>query len=183
MGHRTLIEGDSIRTGVTAIIPADGKLAGSTQVEELGTIETPIVLKNTLSVGAAMEGLIACTLGLPGNGSVRSVNALGGETNDGGLNDIRRMRVTRDDVLQAIQAARSGAVTEGSVGAGPGTIAFGWKGGIGTSSRRLPKELAAMLRGFWCRRILAASSPWGALRWAESWATIRISRKVTTARA
>ena len=117
-------------------------------MEELGTIETPIVLKNTLSVGAAMEGLIACTLGLPGNGSVRSVNALVGETNDGGLNDIRRMRVTRDDVLQAIQAARSDGVTEGSVGAaGTGTIAFGWKGGIGTSSRRLPKEFGGYVAG------------------------------------
>lgn len=165
MGHRTLIEGDSIRTGVTAIIPADGnlfqskiagavfvgnafgKLAGSTQVEELGTIETPIVLTNTLSVGTAMEGLIAYTLGLPGNGRVQSVNALVGETNDGGLNDIRRMRATRDDVLQAIQAARSGAVTEGSVGAGTGTIAFGWKGGIGTSSRRLPKEFGGYVAG------------------------------------
>jgi D-aminopeptidase len=152
-------------------------------VEELGTIETPIVLKNTLSVGAAMEGPIACTLGLPGNGSVRSVNALVGETNDGGLNDIRRMRVTRDDVLQAIQAARSGAVTAGSVGAGTGTIAFGWKGGIGTSSRRLPKEFGGYVAGVLVQTNFGGVLTMGALRWAESWATIRISRKVTTARA
>jgi len=153
VGHVTLIEGDSVRTGVTAIVPpagnlfqekvpgavfvgnAFGKLAGSTQVEELGTIETPILLTNTLSVGAAMEGVVAWTLAQPGNESVRSVNAVVGETNDGGLNDIRGMHVTRQHAIEAIRAAHGGAVEEGSVGAGTGTVCFGWKGGIGTSSR------------------------------------------------
>ena len=153
VGHVTLIQGDDVRTGVTAIVPADGnlfqnklpgavfvgnafgKLAGSTQVEELGTIETPIVLTNTLSVGAAMEGVIAYTLAQPGNERVTSVNALVGETNDSGLNDIRGMHVKRENVLDAISNAKGGAVVEGSVGAGTGTRCFGWKGGIGTSSR------------------------------------------------
>ena len=153
VGHVTLIEGDDIRTGVTAIIPADGnlfrnkvpgavfvgnafgKLAGSTQVEELGTIETPIILTNTLSVGAAMEGAIAYTLAQPGNERVTSVNALVGETNDSGLNDIRGMHVRPEHVLTAIRNAKGGPVLEGSVGAGTGTRCFGWKGGIGTSSR------------------------------------------------
>ena len=153
VGHVTLIEGDDVRTGVTAIVPADGnlfqnklpgavfvgnafgKLAGSTQVEELGTIETPIVLTNTLSVGAAMEGVIAYTLAQPGNERVTSVNALVGETNDSGLNDIRGMHVKPKNVLDAIRTAKGGAVVEGSVGAGTGTRCFGWKGGIGTSSR------------------------------------------------
>jgi len=153
VGHVTLIEGDSVRTGVTAIVPhpgnlfqekvpgavfvgnAFGKLAGSTQVEELGTIETPIVLTNTLNVGTAMEGLIAYTLAQPGNESVASVNALVGETNDGGLNDIRGMHVRRENVLEAIRSAKDGPVVEGSVGAGTGTMCYGWKGGIGTASR------------------------------------------------
>jgi D-aminopeptidase len=157
VGHLTLTEGDSVRTGVTAILPtpgnlfqekvpgavfvgnAFGKLAGSTQVDELGTIETPILLTNTLSVGAAMEGAIAWTLAQPGNESVRSVNALVGETNDGGLNDIRGMHITREHAVQAIRAAHGGAVEEGSVGAGTGTICYGWKGGIGTSSRVDPR--------------------------------------------
>jgi len=153
VGHVTLIEGDDIRTGVTAIIPAEGnlfqdkvpgavfvgnafgKLAGSTQVDELGTIETPIVLTNTLSVGAAMEGVIAYTLAQPGNERVTSVNALVGETNDSSLNDIRGLHVKPENVVEAIRNAKSGAVAEGSVGAGTGTRCFGWKGGIGTSSR------------------------------------------------
>jgi D-aminopeptidase len=153
VGHVTLIEGDDVRTGVTAIIPADGnlfqdkvpgavfvgnafgKLAGSTQVDELGTIETPIVLTNTLSVGAAMEGVIAYTLAQPGNERVTSVNALVGETNDSGLNDIRGMHVKPEHVVEALRNAKSGPVPEGSVGAGTGTRCFGWKGGIGTSSR------------------------------------------------
>jgi D-aminopeptidase len=153
VGHVTLIEGDDVRTGVTAIIPADGnlfqdkvpgavfvgnafgKLAGSTQVDELGTIETPIVLTNTLSVGAAMEGAIAYTLAQPGNERVTSVNALVGETNDSGLNDIRGMHVKPEHVVEALRNAKSGPVPEGSVGAGTGTRCFGWKGGIGTSSR------------------------------------------------
>jgi D-aminopeptidase len=155
VGQTTVIEGDRVRTGVTAILPhggnlfrdkvpgavfvgnAFGKLAGSTQVEELGTIETPIVLTNTLSVGTAVDAVVRWTLAQAGNGDVRSVNALVGETNDGGLNDIRGLHVTRDHVQSAITSARDGAVAEGAVGAGTGTIAFGWKGGIGTSSRRI----------------------------------------------
>jgi D-aminopeptidase len=154
-GHKTIIEGDHVRTGVTVIVPhagnvfqdkvpgavfvgnAFGKLAGSTQVDELGTIETPIALTNTLSVGAAIEGLVRWTLDQPGNEKVRSVNALVGETNDGGLNDIRGQHVRPEHVLEALKAARAGSVEEGSVGAGTGTQAFGWKGGIGTASRRL----------------------------------------------
>ena len=153
VGHVTLNTGDRVRTGVTAILPhagnlfrekvpgavfvgnAFGKLAGSTQVEELGTIETPIVLTNTLSVGAALDGVARWTTAQPGNDNVRSVNGLVGETNDGTLNDIRGFHVTAEHVAQAIASANGGAVAEGAVGAGAGTIAFGWKGGIGTSSR------------------------------------------------
>jgi len=153
VGQVTLIEGDTVRTGVTAVLPhggnlfrdkvpgavfignAFGKLAGSTQVQELGTIETPIVLTNTLAVGTAVEAVVRWTLGADGNTNVRSVNALVGETNDGGLNDIRSLPVTREHVLRAITSATEGPVAEGAVGAGTGTIAFGWKGGIGTSSR------------------------------------------------
>jgi D-aminopeptidase len=155
VGHTTLNTGDHVRTGVTAVVPhagnvfqekvpgavfvgnAFGKLAGSTQVEELGTIETPIVLTNTLSVGAAVEGVVRWTLQQPGNERVRSVNALVGETNDGGLNDIRGLHVRPEHVIAAIDSARDGVVQEGSVGAGTGTRAFSWKGGIGTASRRL----------------------------------------------
>jgi D-aminopeptidase len=151
-----LVVGDAVRTGVTAILPhggnlfrekvpgavfvgnAFGKLAGSTQVDELGTIEAPIVLTNTLSVGTAVESVVAWTISRPGNEDVRSVNALVGETNDGGLNDIRGLHVRREHVLAAIRDAVEGPVGEGSVGAGAGTQAFGWKGGIGTASRRLP---------------------------------------------
>jgi D-aminopeptidase len=153
VGHVTLVTGDTIRTGVTAIVPhggnvfqekvpgavfignAFGKLAGSTQVQELGTIETPIVLTNTLSVGAALDGLARWTIAQPGNANVRSVNGLVGETNDGALNDIRGFHITADHVRQAITGARTTGVEEGAVGAGTGTVAFGWKGGIGTSSR------------------------------------------------
>jgi D-aminopeptidase len=153
VGQVTVVEGDNVRTGVTAVLPhggnlfqekvpgavfagnAFGKLAGSTQVNELGTIESPIVLTNTLSVGTAVEAVVRWTLEQPGNANVRSVNALVGETNDGTLNDIRGMHVTREHVASAIAQARSGPVDEGAVGAGTGTIAFGWKGGIGTSSR------------------------------------------------
>jgi D-aminopeptidase len=140
VGHVTLIEGENVRTGVTAIVPhggnvfqdkvsggvfvgnAFGKLAGSTQVQELGTIETPVVLTNTLSVGAAVEGVVAWTLAQAGNERVQSVNALVGETNDGRLNDIRGMHVGREHVLAAIDGAKEGAVEEGSVGAGTGTV-------------------------------------------------------------
>lgn len=155
VGHVTLHEGDQVRTGVTVVVPHDGnvfqdkvpgavfvgnafgKLAGSTQVDELGTIETPIALTNTLSVGAAMEGLVRWTIAQPGNQEVRSVNALVGETNDAGLNDIRGQHVRPQHVIDAIASAAGGAVPEGSVGAGTGTQAFGWKGGIGTASRKL----------------------------------------------
>ena len=155
VGQVTLVDGDAVRTGVTAIRPhpgnlfrekvpgavfvgnAFGKLAGSTQIEELGTIETPIVLTNTLSVGTAVDAVVRWTLDQAGNGDARSVNAVVGETNDGTLNDIRGQHVTRKDVIAAIDGARPGAVDEGAVGAGTGTIAFGWKGGIGTSSRRV----------------------------------------------
>jgi D-aminopeptidase len=158
VGHTTLVSGDAVRTGVTAILPhagnlfrekvpgavfvgnAFGKLAGSTQVQELGTIESPIVLTNTLSVGIAVDAVVRWTLGQPGNENVRSVNALVGETNDGGLNDIRGLHVTRDHVAAAIAGARDGAVDEGAIGAGTGTLAFGWKGGIGTSSRRIRQQ-------------------------------------------
>jgi D-aminopeptidase len=156
-GHVTLIEGDRVRTGVTAIVPhggnlfqdkvaggvfvgnAFGKLAGSTQVDELGTIETPIVLTNTLAVGTAVEAVVRHTIAQPGNEQVRSVNALVGETNDGGLNDIRALPVTGEHVRRAIEGARGGAVEEGAVGAGTGTVCYGWKGGIGTSSRIVPR--------------------------------------------
>src|SRR6185503_19283121 len=146
VGHTTIVEGDRVRTGVTAILPhvgnPFGKLAGSTQVNELGTIETPIVLTNTLGVGTAVEAVVRYTIGQPGNEQVRSVNALVGETNDGGLNDIRGLHVTRDHVLEAIRGAKEGAVAEGAVGAGTGTICYGWKGGIGTASRRLASRAA-----------------------------------------
>jgi D-aminopeptidase len=160
VGHTTIVDGDRIRTGVTAILPhggnlfqdkvagavfvgnAFGKLAGSTQIDELGTIETPIVLTNTLSVGTAMEAVVRYTLAQPGNEQVRSVNAVVGETNDGGLNDIRGLHVIREHVLEAIRNARTGAVPEGSVGAGTGTICYGWKGGIGTSSRKTAQGYA-----------------------------------------
>ena len=165
VGHSTLIEGDSIRTGVTAIVPHDGnvfqwkvpaavfpgnafgKAAGFLQVKELGTIETPIVLTNTLSVGTAVQAVVKWTLDQPGNEQVRSVNAVVGETNDGYLNDIRACVVTADHVFQAIQNARPGPVEEGSVGAGTGTRAFGWKGGIGTASRVLPERLGGYTVG------------------------------------
>jgi D-aminopeptidase len=160
VGHTTIIDGDRVRTGVTAIVPhggnvfqdkvagsvfvgnAFGKLAGSTQVNELGTIETPIVLTNTLGVGTAMDAVVRYTLAQAGNEQVRSVNALVGETNDGGLNDIRGLHVTREHVLSAIANAKAGPVAEGTVGAGTGTVNYGWKGGIGTSSRVLPLRQA-----------------------------------------
>ena len=166
VGHSTLVEGDRVRTGVTAILPhggnlfqdkvaggvfvgnAFGKLAGGAQVEELGTIETPIVLTNTLAVGTALEAVVGWTLAQEGNADVRSVNALVGETNDGwALNDIRSRPVTREHVLAALRGAASGPVAEGSVGAGTGTVAFGWKGGIGTASRALPARYGGYILG------------------------------------
>jgi len=165
VGHVTLIEGEDIRTGVTAILPhagnifqdkvpagivagnGFGKLMGSTQVEELGEIETPVVLTNTLAVPVAAEALIDWTLSQAGNEEVRSVNPVVGETNDGMLNNIRVRAVTKVSVLEAIQIAESGPVPEGCVGAGTGTVCFGWKGGIGTSSRALPKSLGGYTVG------------------------------------
>jgi D-aminopeptidase len=165
VGQNTIIRGDNVRTGVTAILPhggnlfrekvpgavfignAFGKLAGSTQVNELGEIETPILLTCTLCVPRAADALIEYMLALPGNEAVMSVNPLVGETNDGYLNDIRQRPVSRDDVFAAIKAARSGPVEEGSVGAGTGTVAFGFKGGIGTASRKLPQSLGGYTLG------------------------------------
>ena len=165
VGHTTLVQGDSVHTGVTVIVPHGGnifqdkvpaavyvgngfgKLAGSTQVNELGNLETPIALTNTLSVPAAMDALIQYTLALPGNEKVASVNALAGETNDGYLNDIRGQHITRQHVLQAISNAKNGMVEEGCVGAGTGTVCFGFKGGIGTASRKLPPSLGGYTVG------------------------------------
>lgn len=165
VGHTTLVEGSHIRTGVTAVVPHGGnifqekvpaavyvgngfgKLAGSTQVQELGNLETPIILTNTLGVGTAMNAVVGYTLALPGNEKVQSVNALVGETNDGYLNDIRGRHVKEAHVLQAIQQAESGPVAEGNVGAGTGTVCFGYKGGIGTASRKLPASLGGYTVG------------------------------------
>jgi D-aminopeptidase len=133
--------------GAVFVGNAFGKLAGSTQVRELGTIETPIVLTNTLAVGTAVEAVVAWTLAQPGNEAVRSVNALVGETNDGGLNDIRSLPVRREHVVAALRSAREGPVAEGTVGAGTGTVAFGWKGGIGTASRSLPERFGGHTLG------------------------------------
>jgi len=165
VGHETVIRGKNIRTGVTAILPHSGnlfrqkvqgaifcgngfgKLMGYTQVRELGTIETPILLTNTLSVPQVADAVIDCMLSLPGNGDVRSINPIVGETNDGYLNDIRARAVTKQDVLDAIKTAKSGPVEEGSVGAGTGTMCLGWKGGIGTSSRVLPGDMGGYTVG------------------------------------
>ncbi len=165
VGHKTIIRGDDIRTGVTAILPhsgnlfrdkvpgavfignAFGKLAGSTQVNELGEIETPILLTSTLAVPRVVDGVMDYMLALPGNENVQSINPLVGETNDGGLNDIRGRHITSADVAEAIRGAKSGAVEEGVTGAGTGTVAFGFKGGIGTSSRKLPANLGGYTVG------------------------------------
>ena len=165
VGHTTLIKGENIRTGVTAILPHDGnifqekvpaaiyiangfgKLAGYSQVKELGNIETPIILTNTLSVAAASNALITYTLAQEENKDVRSVNPVVGETNDGWLNDIRGRHVTEEDVLNALKNATDGPVPEGNVGAGTGTICFQYKGGIGTASRVIPEELGGYTVG------------------------------------
>ncbi|MGV3600262.1 MAG: P1 family peptidase [Dyadobacter fermentans] len=159
VGQVTLTEGADVRTGVTAILPHDGnmfqqkvqaamyigngfgKMTGYSQVEELGTIESPIVLTNTLSVPTAADAVIDWTLAQKGNENVRSVNPVIGETNDGFLNDIRGRHVRKDHVLNALAQAENGPVVEGNVGAGTGTVCFGWKGGIGTASRKLPEKL------------------------------------------
>jgi D-aminopeptidase len=165
VGHKTIIQGENVRTGVTAILPHSGnlfretvpgavfvgngfgKLAGSTQVNELGEIETPILLTSTLALPRVADGVIDYMLSLPGNEDVKSVNPLVGETNDGVLNDIRARHVTSADVAEAIRNAKGGAVEEGAVGAGTGTVAFGFKGGIGTSSRKLPANLGGYTVG------------------------------------
>jgi D-aminopeptidase len=165
VGHTTLVRHDSIRTGVTAILPHSGnlfqqkvpaavfvgngfgKLAGTTQVQELGTLESPVILTNTLNVAAAIEAVVTYSLSQTGNESVQSVNAVVGETNDGVLNDIRGRHVTQSDVLKAIRTAVGGPVPEGNVGAGTGTVCFGYKGGIGTSSRVIPKTLGGYTVG------------------------------------
>jgi len=165
VGHRTLIEGDRVQTGVTAIVPHQGnlfqdkvpaavvvgngfgKLMGSTQVQELGEIETPILLTNTLAVAQVAEGVVRWTMAQSGNEQVRSINAVVGETNDGRLNDIRARTVTFQHAIEAIEQAHDGPVEEGVVGAGAGTVAFGLKGGIGTSSRLLPKQFGGFTVG------------------------------------
>lgn len=165
VGHFTKIEGTNIRTGVTAILPHEGnlfqekvpaavfvgngfgKLAGVTQIEELGNLESPIILTNTLSVAAGITGIVSYTLSQPGNENVQSVNAVVGETNDGYLNDIRGRSITEADILAAIHTASSGPIAEGNVGAGTGTVCFGFKGGIGTASRQLPASLGGYTVG------------------------------------
>ena len=165
VGQTTIIRGENIRTGVTAVLPHSGnlfrekvpaaifvgngfgKLMGSTQVDELGEIETPILLTSTLNVPRVADALLDYMLALPGNEDVQSVNAIVGETNDGFLNDIRGRHVTREDVFAALKNAKGGEVEEGSVGAGTGTVAFGFKGGIGTASRKLPAKLGGYTVG------------------------------------
>jgi D-aminopeptidase len=177
VGHTTLIVGDSVRTGVTAILPHEGnaflervpaamyvgngfgKLLGVTQVRELGELETPILLTCTLCVWRAADALVGWMLERPGMQRVRSINPVVGETNDGGLNAIRSRPVDATAVRQALDGARTGPVTEGSVGAGTGTTAFGWKGGIGTSSRVLPSSL-----GGWTVGVLVQSNFGGVLQ-------------------
>ena len=177
VGQVTLEEGDNIRTGVTAILPHPGnaylsrvpaaihvgngfgKLIGATQVNELGELETPIVLTCTLCVWKAADAMADWLLRQPGMEDVRSINPVVGETNDGGLNDIRRRPLTETSVVEALQAAQGGPVAEGSVGAGKGTVAFGWKGGIGTSSRKLPASL-----GGWTIGVLVQANFGGVLQ-------------------
>jgi D-aminopeptidase len=177
VGHATILSGDSIHTGVTAILPHDGnlyfdrvpaavhignafgKLIGSTQVRELGELETPVLLTCTLCVWRAADALVAHLLSKPGMERVASINPVVGETNDGGLNIIRNRPVSASDVTAAIASASGGKVAEGSVGAGAGTIAFEWKGGIGTSSRVVPRSL-----GGWTVGVLVQSNFGGVLQ-------------------
>ena len=165
VGHTTIISGDNVRTGVTAVLPhagnlyrdkvpgaifvgnGFGKLTGSTQVDEMGEIETPIMLTNTASVPRVADAVTTYILTLPENENVLSVNPVIGETNDGYLNDIRGRHITPEDVFAAIKKAKTGPLEEGNVGAGTGTVAFGWKGGIGTSSRKLPQNLGGYAVG------------------------------------
>jgi len=177
VGHTTVARGDTINTGITAILPHGGnpfrekvpaaivvgngfgKLAGSTQVNELGELESPIVLTCTLCVPRAADAVLTWLLALPGNEDVRSANPVVGETNDGYLNNIRARPITEADVLSAIRGAAEGPVAEGAVGAGRGTVAFGWKGGIGTSSRKLPAQF-----GGWTVGVLVQTNFGGDLR-------------------
>jgi D-aminopeptidase len=177
VGHATIVEGDRVRTGVTAILPHEGnafrsrvpaafhvgngfgKFAGSTQLAELGELETPILLTCTLCVWRAADAMVEWLLAQPGMENVRSINPVVGETNDGGLNDIRARPVTPEAVRRALEGATTGPVAEGSVGAGTGTVAFGWKGGIGTSSRVLPAAL-----GGWTVGVLVQSNFGGVLQ-------------------
>lgn len=177
VGQVTLHQSDGVHTGVTALLPHGenifqqkvpaamhigngfGKMTGYAQVSELGSIETPIVLTNTLSVPTAAEALIEYTLSQPENQQIRSVNPIVGETNDGTLNDIRRRAITKAHVLEAIAKADTGAVQEGNVGAGAGTVCFGYKGGIGTASRRVPK-----VRGGYTVGVLVQSNFGGVLQ-------------------
>lgn len=165
VGHTTIRRGDDIRTGVTAILPhagnlfrekvpagifvgnGFGKLTGVTQVEEMGDIETPILLTSTTSAPRVADAVISYMLALPGNEDVLSINPIVGETNDGVLNDIRGRHITAEDVFAAIKNAKGGPVEEGAVGAGTGTTVFAWKGGIGTSSRRLPAKFGGYTVG------------------------------------
>ena len=176
VGHTTLVEGQDIRTGVTAVLPHGGnlfqekvpaaifvgngfgKLVGISQVQELGTLETPILLTGTLSVPRVADALITYMLELPSNEEVRSINPVVGETNDGGLSDIRARPIRPEHVFAAIRGAGGGPVSEGNVGAGTGTRAFGFKGGIGTSSRRLPDD-----RGGWTLGVLVQTNYGGFL--------------------
>jgi D-aminopeptidase len=159
VGHTTLIKGDNVRTGVTAILPHTGnlfqekvpaaifvgngfgKLMGSTQVDELGELETPILLTGTLNVPRVADALLDWMLQLPGNEDVRSINPVVAETNEGSLNDIRGRHIGRDEVFAALKSAKDGPVEEGCVGAGTGTVAFGFKGGIGTASRSVAANM------------------------------------------
>lgn len=184
VGHATVVEGTTIRTGATAILPHGGnifrdkvpaalavfngygKFVGSTQIDELGEIETPIVLTNTLATGRAIEAIHAHTLAQTGNNRVVSINAVVGETNDSRLNDIRTGRPDISEIRAAIDAARDGAVAEGAVGAGAGTVAFGMKGGIGTSSRHVPFKsgeiftIGVLVQSNYGGRLLVDGEPW-----------------------
>jgi len=199
VGQVTRIEGDDIRTGVTAIlahagnlfqdkVPAAvsiangfGKMMGISQIRELGEIETPIVLTNTLSAPQGADGVIEWTLRQPGNEMVRSVNAVVGETNDGHLNNIRKRAVTRENVIQAIASAKEGPVEEGAVGAGTGTVAFGWKGGIGTSSRRLETAGAGCTVGVLVQSNYGGSLQMGGVQMGEAPSSRSVAAAPSTA--
>lgn len=189
VGQTTVIEGDAVRTGVTAILPHGGdlfrdrvpaaivvgngfgKLLGVTQVRELGELETPVLLTCTLCVWRAADAMVDWLLDRPGMEDVRSINPVVGETNDGYLNDIRSRPIRAEHVTAALKGATGGPVVEGSVGAGTGTVAFGWKGGIGTSSRRLPSSL-----GGWTVGVLVQSNYGGVLTIAGAPVGVELGR-------